>query len=104
MKGFAQLSTFGSGMPVLVVKLTMLSRIMWFRCRGHWLRSLQHWVLLHLYEYALGICGKAWVFDLEPWPPISSSSVLVSGDLGFLRVICAFYADLRCTDKVGNLP
>ena len=103
MKGLHQLLTFSGGVLILFVKLTILSRVMWFRYYGHMLWSLQHLMFLHLYQYASGICGEASAYNFKPRPLVSLPCIPISRDLCFLIGICAFRIDFCCMNKIYGL-
>jgi len=84
MKGLPQLSALDICVPVLFMKLTTLPRIVRFWCRVHRLWPLQHWVLLHLYEYAPGVSGEAGSMTSSLDLLSSHLALLSTGTLAFL--------------------
>ena len=104
MKDLLELPALGSGVTVLFMKLTILLRIVQFRCRGQTLRLSLHQVSLHFHQYASRIRSEVRVPSVRPWPPVSSSCIPVCRYLGPLGGVCAFNADFRGSNEIGGLP
>jgi len=103
MKGLLHLPALGSGMTVLLMELTILPCIVWFRCHGYRLWLSQHWVSLYFHQYASRICGVVGVPDVECRPFVSSSSIPVCLSFGLLQGVHVIGVNFGCLDEIRSL-
>lgn len=104
VKSFLQLPALSDGMPTLLMKLTILSRIVRLRYHDHGLWLPQHVVSIHFHEYAPWVCSEVRVLDVKSQPSLSLSSTPIHLGFSFLCGIYVFSTDFSDSDDVHDLP
>jgi len=110
IKGFLHLMALSSGMPILLMELTIFSGVLGFRGCGHWWRSSEHGISLNLHEDTFGVYGEPGVNCLKLRPPFSrlgisvaTIKILIPRHSSLLQRVRVVSTDLCGTNEICNL-